>query len=139
MVIHAFLWQNGMMADLGTLGGRTSHAQGINADGDVVGWSETADEVTHAVLWKEGEIIDLGPFDGDQGFVLAINVEDQKVGFLTGARSGPAIWEKRKAVLLPTLGGPGGSADDINDAGLVAGSSGTSTRDEIHAALWVPK
>jgi probable HAF family extracellular repeat protein len=138
MVIHAFLWQNGVMADLGTLGGRTSQAQGINADGDVVGWSETVDGVTHAVQWNQGVIMDLGPFDGSQGFVTAINVKNRKVGFLSGARSGPAIWEGRKGLLLPTLGGVAGSADDINDAGLVAGSSGTSTGD-VHAALWVPK
>jgi probable HAF family extracellular repeat protein len=105
---------------------------------DIVGWSERVDGVTHAVQWSQGVIIDLGPFDGNQGFTSAINVEDQKVGFLTGARSGPATWKRRKAMLLPTLGGAGGSADDINDAGLVAGSSGTSTGD-IHAALWVPK
>lgn len=135
MVIHAFLWQNGVMTDLGTLGGNTSHAQGINADGDVVGWSETADGVTHVVQWSGGVMIDLGPFDGNSGGALAINIQDQKVGFLTG----PAYWERRKGMLLPTLGGPGGSADDINDAGLVAGSSGTTTRDVIHAAIWVPK
>jgi probable HAF family extracellular repeat protein len=138
VAVHAFLWQNGVMTDLGTLGGRTSHAQGINANGDVVGWSETVKGVTHAVQWTQGGIIDLGPFDGDQGFATAINVEDQKVGFVTGARSGPAIWQGRRAMLLPTLGGAGGDADDINNAGVVAGSSGTSTGD-IHAALWVPE
>ncbi len=138
MVVHAFLWQNGVMTDLGTLGGRLSHAQGLNADGDVVGWSETVNGVTHAVQWTQGVIIDLGPMDTNQGFATAINIEDLKVGFLTGAQSGPAIWERRRAMLLPTLGGVGGSADDINDAGLIAGSSGISTGD-IHATLWVPK
>ena len=139
MVTHAFLWEDGVMTDLGTLGGRTSHAQGINADGDVVGWSETLDGVTHVVQWSQGVMIDLGPFDGNQGFALAINIKDEMVGFLSGAQSGPAFWERRRAMLLPTLGGPGGDGDDINDAGLVAGSSGTTTPGEIHAALWVPK
>jgi probable HAF family extracellular repeat protein len=138
MTIHAFLWQNGVMTDLGTLGGRVSQAQGINADGDVVGYSETADGETHAVEWSQGAIIDLGAFDRKQGVAMAINTEDLKVGFQIGGDAGPVTWQRRKATLLPTLGSFGGDADDVNDAGLIAGSSGTSTND-IHAALWVPK
>jgi probable HAF family extracellular repeat protein len=38
---HAFLYSNGHVHDLGTLGGRRSRAEGISAAGDVVGWSET--------------------------------------------------------------------------------------------------
>ncbi|MEO7476592.1 MAG: HAF repeat-containing protein, partial [Gemmatimonadales bacterium] len=85
-----------------------------------------------------GAIIDLGPFDGGQGFATAINAQDLRVGFLTGARQGPAIFDRRKPKLLPTLGGPGGEADDVNDAGEVVGSSATSTNDQ-HAVLWNPK
>ncbi len=137
---HAFLWQTGVMTDLGTLGGSQSHAQGINADGDVVGWSEDANGVNHAVQWTAGQIIDLGPFDdfGNQAFATAINVQDLKVGFISGRRSGPAVFERRKATLLPTLGGPGGEADDVNDAGQIAGSSATSAN-LPHAVLWVPR
>src|SRR5262249_47962016 len=39
---HAFLWHNGVMTDLGTLGGANSVAYGINDADQVVGWSETA-------------------------------------------------------------------------------------------------
>jgi probable HAF family extracellular repeat protein len=138
---HAFLWQNGVMTDLGTLGGSASHAQGINDDGDVVGWSETADGITHAVQWTQGAIIDLGPFDGSPGFATAINIQDLKVGFVGVSRTvpgGPAILERRRPTVLPTLGGSGGSADDVNDAGQVVGSSATSANDP-HAVLWLPK
>jgi probable HAF family extracellular repeat protein len=138
---HAFLWQNGVMTDLGTLGGTTSHAQGINDDGDVVGWSEDANGLTHAVQWAQGAIIDLGPFDGGTGFAMAINIHDLKVGFVGVSRlapGGPAIFDRRKPTLLPTLGGSGGEADDVNDAGQVAGASATSAENP-HAVLWVPK
>src|SRR5207249_6042269 len=41
---HAFLWQNGAMADLGTLGtGQDSLAKAINGSAQVVGYSETGD------------------------------------------------------------------------------------------------
>lgn len=133
---HAFLWQNGVMTDLGTLGGPFSHAQGINEDGDVVGWSEAADGQTHAVVWKQGKIIDLGLFRG-QTFGYAINTEHLKVGFWTGNGAGPLLWDGRRERLLPGLGGAHGDATDINDAGLIAGSSYT-TDGVPHAALWTP-
>src|SRR6185295_19398580 len=36
---HAFRWQSGQPADLGTLGGTASAAYGINDQGIVVGWA----------------------------------------------------------------------------------------------------
>ena len=50
---HAFSWTaNGGMVDLGTLGGRYSEAWGLNARGQVVGYSTTATGASHAVLWS---------------------------------------------------------------------------------------
>src|SRR5947209_6759634 len=44
-------WDNGTMIDLGTLGGSTSSAQGINDLGQVVGWANLpGDESYHAFL-----------------------------------------------------------------------------------------
>ncbi len=47
--------------DLGTLGGRWSVAQAVNARGQVAGWSATkiAGE-RHAFLWENGKMTDLG-------------------------------------------------------------------------------
>ena len=47
------------MTDLGTLGGNSSVAYGINPAGQVVGASTTATAETHAVLWKTGVDSDL--------------------------------------------------------------------------------
>ena len=53
---HAFLSTgtlsgNGMMFDLGTLGGTNSQGNGINSIGQVVGNSQTASGITHAFLY----------------------------------------------------------------------------------------
>lgn len=48
---HAFLWQNGTMTDLGTLGGSNSYAHGINNKGQIVGNSNKETGETHATLW----------------------------------------------------------------------------------------
>ncbi len=52
---HAFCYSdNSGMLDLGTLGGESSSATGINNQfGDVVGWAETADGVRHVFLYKD--------------------------------------------------------------------------------------
>ena len=38
--MHAFLWQDGVMIDLGTLGGGDSRAFGLNNQGQIVGESD---------------------------------------------------------------------------------------------------
>jgi probable HAF family extracellular repeat protein len=59
-VSHAFLWQSGtMMRDLGTLGGSSASAYGINAACQVVGQSLTSFGSYHAFLWQNGTMTDL--------------------------------------------------------------------------------
>src|SRR5436190_18674221 len=55
---HAALWDNGFVADLGSLGAG-SEAYGINPVGDIVGESVTADGETHAFFWTNGLMTDL--------------------------------------------------------------------------------
>ena len=50
---HPFVWTEADgMTDLGTFGGRRSSAMAINARGEIVGASDTADGATHATLWR---------------------------------------------------------------------------------------
>ena len=58
---RAFLWSNGTLQNLGTLGGGDSRAFAINEAGQVVGQSEHGDRRQHAFLWQNGTMQDLGP------------------------------------------------------------------------------
>jgi probable HAF family extracellular repeat protein len=53
-VVHAFVWEDGILTDLGTLGGDTSSAVAINNRGQIVGLSTIAPNNYdyHAVLWE---------------------------------------------------------------------------------------
>ena len=68
------------MTDLGTLGGSTSYAFGINNAGQVTGYATTAgDAAAHAFLYSGGKMIDLGSLGGtSEG--LALNNAGQVVG-----------------------------------------------------------
>jgi probable HAF family extracellular repeat protein len=57
---HAFLWEKGVMHDLGTLPGDVgSSGDGINNLGQVVGGSWDAEDNDRAILWQNGVMTDL--------------------------------------------------------------------------------
>lgn len=95
---RAFLWRDGRMVDLGTLGGGSSQAAAVNNQDQVVGMSETADGVTHAFLWEEGVMTDIGALAGP-GTSRATDINDR--GHITGMVVDP-VDHSSQAVLWRT-------------------------------------
>jgi len=60
--LHAFVWRNGSMTDLQTLGGTVSSASAINTDGHIVGYATDANEVSCAFLYNGSTMVNLNDF-----------------------------------------------------------------------------
>jgi probable HAF family extracellular repeat protein len=57
---RAWVYRNGRMSDLGTLGGPQAAASAINASGEIVGFAQTSTDADHGFLDRAGKMTDLG-------------------------------------------------------------------------------
>jgi probable HAF family extracellular repeat protein len=131
IAVHALLWQNGRVTNLGSLGGLTGNlAYAINNRTQVVGISDVAGDTTaHAFLWQNGKMIDLGTLPGDVFSVaFSINNRGQVVGESCDASGNcrAFLWQNGVMTDLNTLI-PSSSplyllaAYDLNDQGAIVG------------------
>ncbi len=159
---RGFVWQDGVMTPLPTLGGDNGFATGVNSRGQVVGWAETrvhdptcnAPQVLQfrAVLWepRKGKMRELPPLPGDStSAATAINERGQVVGIsgdcdiAVGQMSArhSVLWENGTVTNIGDLGGDAWHTPmDINTAGDVVGFSNPRGVPGItfapHAFLW---
>jgi probable HAF family extracellular repeat protein len=141
---HAFLYENGQMKDLGTLGGSDSKAYAINEKGYIAGSSLLADGVTrHAFLYVRKSFKDLGTLGGLTAEAFGLNDLTQVVGTsLTSAGVAHAfLWTNGTMfdlnTLFPGTGWVFTEAHGINAAGQIVGV-GVSPNLETHAFLLTP-
>ena len=157
-----FVWQNGVMTPLPTLG-NNGEASWINAQGEVAGWSEnaTVDPDCPApqkfqfkpVIWQNGKIQELPTSGGDpNGVAIGMNDSGQVAGgsgtcstyslqLLQQLQSLHAVlWQNGKATDLGNLGGTGRGFGNIalaiNQQGQVVGNSDLRGDTANHAFLW---
>lgn len=147
---HAFLWQDNLMLDLGTLGGPDSTALISNDHGQVAGWSytsfvanpSTGTPTVDPFLWspEDRKMVDLGGLGGTFGAPFFMNGRGQVIGVsnLTGdVIVHPFLWSKSGGMKdLGGLGGTYGHANWINDKGEVIGFSDLEGDQTGHAFLW---
>jgi probable HAF family extracellular repeat protein len=157
-----YVFQNGVMTQLPTLGGPNGIANWINNRSEAVGWAETINKDPNPacaalqfqpVLWGKTSTTLLQTFPGDpDGVAASINDNGQVVG-ATGT-CGPfstdsglflverhaMLWEAGAAINLGNLGGDGlfggHHACAINNNGQVVGHSDLTGDSTFHTFLW---
>jgi probable HAF family extracellular repeat protein len=148
-----FIWQNGVMSPLPTLGGTNGAAGDINNRGQVAGYAEntTLDATCAApqvlqfkpVVWEKGEVQELPTVSGDpDGVASAINDRGETVGYsgncqvlVHGSPSHALLWRSGAVTDLGNLGGTSNFSLDINNHGQAVGASELPDT-TMHAFLW---
>jgi len=149
--VRAYLWQDGAMEDLGTLGGPDAFAFLVNERGQVTGQSYTSSvpnpvsgiPTADPFFWEDGKMVDVGTLGGTSGSPTALNNRGEIVGQSNLAGdliSRPFLWTKSRGIRdLGTLGGDTGLSNWINDAGDIVGKTdlaGPLSPQDHHAVLW---
>jgi probable HAF family extracellular repeat protein len=148
-----FLWRDGHMSALPTLGGNNGQASAINNRGEVVGFAEdgaldstcpagtTNNRIALSALWENGkaQVLPLVGNDVD-GFAFGIDDQGQAVGYSGNCTTAThaVMWKDKTAFVLQDLGGTGSNfAYVINNRGQIAGQIGTADGTTFHAGAWL--
>jgi probable HAF family extracellular repeat protein len=126
-VTHAFLWENGIMRDLGVLG-----VVDINANGVMVGTSTEG-----AFIWENGVVRNLGVAPGHYTRAMAINDRGQVMGTVDSDGCTAFFWENGQWQIIAPSGsfcpiglGPNG---EVIGFGQDIGASHSTVE---HALIW---
>jgi probable HAF family extracellular repeat protein len=160
---HGFVWRNGVMRDLGTLGGQNSAVYYPGAEnGQVTGLAEGSINdplgedfcgfgtglICLPAVWRDNTVSVLPTLGGNNGIGSDINNTGQVVGYVENnipdstcppplvLHVEPVIWERGTIRQLPNIASdPDGYAQSINEGGQAVGGTGDCVT-PFHAVLW---
>jgi probable HAF family extracellular repeat protein len=141
--IVPFLWDNGVMKSIGSLGGTFGEAFLVNNRAQVLGDSDLpGDHVSHPTFWENGNLVDLA-VSSIGGSVLTGNWLNEK-GAVVGAGDfsasggptfGGALWHNGAVINIDTEDASCGvEAWGLNNLGQAVGTAKCGS--ESHAWLW---
>lgn len=121
-VRRGFIYEKGVVSQLGTLGGDLSEARAVNARGYAVGGSRNADGAYRAASFYKGIVTDLGTLDGTGSWAVDVNDFGLAVGSApVSGTSHAAAFLWGHVFDLGTLGG-NTYANGVNDRGEIVGT-----------------
>jgi probable HAF family extracellular repeat protein len=136
---HAFLYSNGAMTDLGTLGGTNSQGNSVNLSGQVAGQSDTKTG-SAAFLWDGKKMINLGALaplsTGPYSSATGINDAGQVVGWWGLSPVHAWLYSNGTITDLPEPSGEGCQASAINNSGQILGTCAYADNSNRHSVLW---
>lgn len=137
---RTLLWENGVLTDLGNLGGPCTQGQDLNDAGQVVGWAQTAAGEYHAFIWEHGVMTDLAPIlVGEFNAAIAINNQGQiLLKSSTPAGEHTFLYQNGQVSDLGNFGSSYAVATDLNIHGQIVGWLATDSG-AIQAFLATPK
>lgn len=121
----AFLYSNGQLINIGTLGGESGQPRGINTSGQIAGYSTLVSGGYRAFLYTGGQMIDLGTLGADYSVAYGLNDSGQVVGNSAqlGGQDHACLFSNGQVIDLGTLGGYTSNAYGINNLGVIVGYS----------------
>lgn len=126
LLVHAVSFAGGSVADLGTFGGSSSGANGVNDAGVIVGVATTAgDKAAHGFASQNGTMTDLGTLGGTYSQADAVNANGLIVGEWSIDPADTVVrafaYANGTMTDLGTLGGMYTTAAGVNNGGVAVG------------------
>src|SRR4051812_7189110 len=120
-----FLYSNGQLTNIGTLGGEYGQPHGINTSGQIAGYSTLATGSYRAFIYTGGQMISIGTLGADYSVAYDLNDAGQVVGNSAhpGGQDHAFLYSNGEMTDLGTLGGDTSNAYSINNLGVIAGYS----------------